>query len=78
MPVDQIGQIQPLFRSFRRYEIQGALDAVAYVKGVRLQVELAGFDFREVQNIVDNGQQGFAAMTDHVGKFTLLRSKSGI
>ena len=48
----------------RGHEIQGRLDALAQVERLRLDVHAPGFDFREIEDIVDDGQQRVAGFAD--------------
>ena len=45
---------------------------VAHVEVDALELELAGLDLGEVENIVDDGQQRVGAIADGLGEFPLL------
>ena len=62
--VHLVGQVELLFRRLGGQQIQGVLDARAQVEGLVLQFELAGFDLGEIQDVVDDGEEGFAAGVD--------------
>ena len=55
-----------------RGNIDGVLDDLAYVEGALLKIEATGFDFREVQNIVDNRKQRLARRSDRLRKRPLF------
>ena len=70
-----VGNIQALFDRLGRDQVEGALDHFAQVEGLVLQVHLPGFDLAEVQDVVDDGQQGITAVADDLGELALfLRS----
>ena len=48
------------------------------IEGLVLEVELAGFDFGKIENIVDDGQQRFAAGSDGFHVTALLVVQGGL
>ena len=75
--VHLVGDLQFLLRRLRRQEVQRVFDASAQVKRLALQFELAGLDLREVENVVDDGEQGFAAGIDRLHVTVLLVGQRG-
>ena len=73
-----IGQFQTFIRRPGYHQIQGAFNTAAQVEGLVLQFHLAGFDLREVQNIIDDTQESLAAGANRLGEFALLRREWGI
>ena len=76
--IDQVGQVQPFLGGAGRQQVQRALDALAQVKGLVLQLQLVGLDLGEVEDIVDDRQQRFAAVADRLDEVALLRVQLGI
>ncbi len=54
------------------------LEGIAQVDVERFQLQLAGFDFREVQNVIDDGQQRGAAVADGLRVIALQGVEPGI
>ena len=48
------------------------LNQFAKVEVRQLQLHLIRFDFREIEDVIDHGQQVIAALFDGLGKLTLL------
>ena len=46
------------------HQVERRLHAIAQVEGLRLDVHAPGFDLREVEDVVDDGQQRVAAVAD--------------
>jgi len=57
--VHLISQVEFFFRGFWREQIQRFFDANPQVERLLFQFQPAGFDFGEIQNIVDDGYQRF-------------------
>ena len=60
-----------------RDELQRVLDARRELEGRLLELELAGFDLREVEDLVDDRQQVLATQPDRLGHFALLAIETG-
>ena len=66
-------------RGGRRGEhVQGALDAGRQHEWPLLQVDLAGLDLREVEDVVDDREQRVAGGLDRVGVVALLVGRAGV
>ena len=52
---------------------RAASNRVAEDKGTAFELELAGLDLRQVEDVVDDPEQGIAARADHLGEPSLLR-----
>ena len=48
------------------------------IEGDGLEVELAGFNFGEVQNVVDDGEQRLGGLPDEAEMFALFGGEVGI
>ena len=75
--VHLVGQVELLLRRLGGQQVERVLDAGAQVEGSALQFELAGFDLREVEDVVDDGEQGFAAGVDRFHVAALLVGQRG-
>src|SRR6202044_382711 len=69
--VDLGGELQSLRMRLNREKPGDVFESIAQVHIERFELELAGFDFREVENVVDDGQQRGAAVTDGLRVITL-------
>ena len=58
--VDRIDQLQALLGGRRRQDVERRLHGLAHDEGPRLEVDPAGLDLREVQDVVDDRQQRVA------------------
>ncbi len=76
--VDLVGQVKPLLRRPRGHEVERAFDAVTQVERLVLQLHLARFDLRKVEDVVDDGQQGVAAVADDLGELALFVVEKGV
>ena len=61
----------------RRDDVERALDALAQVDRLSLELELAGLDLRVVEDVVDHVQQRVAARADDLGELALLGRQLG-
>ena len=66
-------EIKLLLIGAGRKQLNGALQAFAQIKSDHLQVQLAGFDLREIEDVIDNGKKRIPAEADDLGEFLLLR-----
>src|SRR5690606_41401945 len=57
---------------------RSVLDRVAHREGVKLQLHLPGFNLREVEDVVDDGQQVLAAGAERLHVLALLRGEPGV
>ena len=72
---DAAGEFQALGMGARGQQLHHVLDDLVEVEVQRLGLELAGLDLREVQDVVDDGQQGVARAFDHFEALALLGAK---
>src|SRR5262249_54971765 len=61
-----------------RQKLDCALNREPEIEIHALKTELTGLDFRKVQDIVDDRQQGIRARANRLGKFPLLRAERSI
>src|SRR5207249_159372 len=59
---NQVRQVDALLRRARGDQVERALDAFPHVERLRLQLELAGLDLGEVEDVVDDGQERISAL----------------
>ena len=59
--LEHVGDVEVLLRRARADEVERRLDALAQVERLRLDVHAPGLDLREVEDVVDDGQQRVAA-----------------
>jgi hypothetical protein len=76
--MEQVGEVQPLLRRPGRHDVQGRLDAPAHVERAALEVEPAGLDLREVEDVVDDGEERVPAGADDLGQVPLLGGQLGV
>ena len=69
---DLVEQVDLLLRRARGQEVERALEAVAQGEFGVLELEPAGLDLGEVEDVVDDGQQRLAALADGLGGLALL------
>ena len=50
-------ELEPLGVRTHRHGLEGAADAIAETEGDSFQHELASFDLREIQNVIEHGEQ---------------------
>ena len=67
----------PFSDGARRDDVERALDALAQVERLALELEPAGLDLREVEDVVDDVEQRVAARADDLGELALLRRQLG-
>ena len=75
---EHVCQVEALLGGPRRHEVERPLDAFPEVEGLRLQIEPPRLDLREVQDVVDDGQERVAALADDLGIFALLVAQRGV
>ncbi len=76
--VDQERQLQALAGRGLGDEIERRLDAGAQVERADLELEAAGVDLREVEDVVDDAEQRLAARADDLGELALARLQVGV
>ena len=76
--VEVVREIESLGRRGQGHELERGLDALPQVERRLLELEPAGLDLREVQDVVDHGEQRIAAPADHLGELPLLRGELGV
>jgi hypothetical protein len=54
--IDRVSKVQPLLSGFGSKQFQGGFHAALQLKGVAVQLDLAGFDYLEIEDIVDDSQ----------------------
>ena len=62
----------PLAAAERRQHVEGALDALAEREGLGLQLDLAGLDLGEVEDVVDDRQERLGGGVDGLREVALL------
>ena len=75
---EQIGQVEALLGGPGRHEVERPLDALAQIERLRLQLEPPGLDLREVEDVVDDGQERVAALADDLRVLALLVGQRGV
>ena len=71
-------QVEALGAGLHGDQVQRALHAVAQREGPGLQLQLARLDLGEVQDVVDDRQQGVTAAPDGLGVVALLGVQRGV
>src|SRR5262245_52487910 len=59
-------------------EVQRRLDTLTQIKRLRLNVHAPGLDLGEVQDVIDDGEERIAAITDGASAFALLLVEFGV
>ena len=62
----------------RREQGHGLLDLLDQAEILRLDAQLAGLDLREIQDVVDDGEQVFRAAPDHPAHLPLVRGQRAV
>ena len=75
--VDEAAELDVLLGGARRDDVERALDALAEIERLALELEPARLDLREVEDVVDDAQQRVAARPDDLGELALLRRQLG-
>jgi len=70
--VDHVGQVEPFLGGAWRQQIQRRLDALPQVERLAFEGQLASFDLREVEDVVDDRQQRIGAGLDCFDEVALL------
>jgi hypothetical protein len=72
--VDEVGQLQALGVRPFRHQLQAILHRFAQLEGPVLKGQHAGFDLGEIQDVVDDGEEGVGARPDGVGEGCAVRA----
>ena len=67
-----VRELHPLARDLWPEQVERLLDAGAQVERLVLELHVPGLDLREVEDVVDDGEQGVAAGADRVDQLALL------
>ena len=70
--LEQVGGVEMLLDGARGDEVERRLDAFAQVERLRLDVHPAGLDLREIEDVVDDGEQRVAGLADRRDVVVLL------
>ena len=73
---DVVGQLQPFLVGAQGQRVHGVVEGVAEVEVDRVQVELAGLDLGEVEDVVDHGQQAIGRELHHPEVLALLAASA--
>jgi hypothetical protein len=76
--VEVVGEVEALLSGGGSHQLERRLDASPEVERCRLELEPAGLDLREVEDIVDHAQQSVAAAADDLREVPLLGCELGI
>ena len=76
--VHQVGEVEVLLGGLGRQQIHGLLDAGVEFEGMVFQLQLAGFDLGEVQDVIDDGQQRVGAAAGGLDIIALLVRQFGV
>ena len=74
---DEGGELEALAVGLGGEEVHGAVDDLAQVEVGDVEVELAGLDLGEVEDVVDDDEERFAADADGAGELALLVRQVG-
>ncbi len=76
--VDEVGEVDVLLAGFGADQVHRLFQAAAQVEGIVLDFQLADLDFRVVEDVVDDGQQSFAAGAHGLGVIALFVVDAGV
>ena len=75
---DEHADVDPLLVGFRRQQADSGFDGVGELEIDDFEVDLAGLELRDVQNVVDQGEQRFGAVAHRDRTFALFRCQIGL
>ncbi len=75
---DFVHELDALPMRLQRKRLRDGLDRFVQIERARFELELAGLDFGEVENIVDDAEQGVAGELERLHIFPLLVREVGI
>jgi hypothetical protein len=70
---DPVGEFEVFAGGRASQKFDDVLDGGAQFEGGFFQLEFAGLDLREIENVVDDGEKGLAGVAHGLGVFVLLR-----
>ena len=70
--LEEVREVEALLDGARGDEVERRLDALAQVERLRLDVHAPGLDLREVEDVVDDGEQRVAGLADGADVVALL------
>ena len=76
--IDENAEVDPLLVGFRRQQADGGFDRVEELEIDDFEVDLAGLELRNIQNVVDQGEQRLGAVAHCDRTFALLRCQIGL
>ncbi len=76
--IDQRPELQSLLRRLRREQRRRTLHDLDQIEVDRFELDLAGFELRDIEDVVDDGQQRFRTVAHHLGIFALFRGQAGV
>ena len=71
--IHRVHELQPALGRHRRHQVEGALDRAPELERLVVQVDLARLDLGEVEDVVDDREQGVGRRLDRLGVVRLLR-----
>ena len=74
--VDDVDQVEVLLAGLGREQVERFLDAGAEVERKLIQREPARLDLREIENVVDDGEERFAAGAERLDVIVLRRASA--
>ena len=75
---DLVGELEPLFLRVAGEHFHRVTDDLVEIEGQRLELELAGLDLREIEDVVDYPEQALAGRPDRFGEPALRRGEMRI
>jgi hypothetical protein len=73
-----VGELEFFGRGLEGEEVEGLFEAEGEFEGRALELHLAGLDFGEIEDVVDDGEEGFAGGADGVDEVALLAGERGL
>ena len=76
--IDDVGEVELLLGGLGRQQVERLLDAGMEFERMMLQLQLARLDLREIQDVVDDGQQGVGAAAGGLDILALFVGQFGV
>ena len=76
--IDDIRKVEVFLSGFGSQEFECLFNAGVEFEGMMFQFELAGFDFGEIEDVIDDGQEGVGAAAGGFNVVTLFVVQFGI